>query len=433
MQRVTRGLVARALLDAGISDAPLLQLLDYIIELFESRGLGRDYYGYHNIDHELAVTYVILVSLSAKKKQDKISEYDMRHMYAAALLHDFDPTKTNDKPHEKQVVKFINNDSNIRSMIDAADLDLDIVKALILRTTYPWKDDPNLVQQAISYLKQSNFVGNDKAKQEHYMRWGWYLSVADRIGGYALGDFSHSMDMAKMNAHALAWAPSLIVQRSVAYFEYLLNNESAICRDVMKSLPREMRKNFFDTVLSFMKLRTQEITVQAKHTYDNLRFVPTIDTMATRNDPGFIDSLMEIFKELPLPLQFGQDSFRESIKDPSTILNTLRLNTYTGDIIGFAKGGPLEDYRFASQVRDKNYGLHNTVFLEPLALRMGYWGLRGGRKMRHLFIMQSYSKRYQFLTSFALRDVIQSRIEKEKAEFIEKCDPERWDYYRIRL
>ena len=430
---LTRSLIVQTLLDTGISQTPLIHLLDYIIELFESSGLGRDYYGYHNIDHELAVTYVILLSASHDSNEGNISKFDIKHMYAAALLHDFDPAKTVDKPHEKEVLDFISSDKNILTMMDKAELDLNIVKALILRTTYPWKGEikKNLERRAISYLQKSPFVGNDKSKQDHYMQRGWHLSVADRIGGYAMGDFNHSMELAKMNAHALAWKPSLIVQRSVAYFEDLLNNEPEMCRIVMGSLPREMRKNFFDTVLSFMRLRTQEITIQAKHTYDNLRFVPTIDTMKRRTDPKFIDALQETFHELPLPLQFGRENFRESITDPSTILNTLRLDS--GEVIGFAKGGPLENYNLGPGINDENYSLQNTVFLEPLALRMGYWGLHGGSKMRHLFVLQACSKQYKYLTSFALREVIQSRVDKEKAEFVTKIDPERWDYYRIRL
>ena len=41
---------------------------------------------------------------------------------------------------------------------------------------------------------------------------------------------------------------------------------------------------------------------------------------------------------------------------------------------------------------------------------------------------------FSFLTSFAFRDVIEKRTQSmEKAEFIFKFDPERWDYYRIEL
>jgi len=39
-----------------------IELLDYTIDLFNKNGLSSDYYGYHNIDHELEVTYVTLMS-----------------------------------------------------------------------------------------------------------------------------------------------------------------------------------------------------------------------------------------------------------------------------------------------------------------------------------------------------------------------------------
>jgi len=101
--------------------------------------------------------------------------------------------------------------------------------------------------------------------------------------------------------------------------------------------------------------------------------------------------------------------------------------------VGFSKGGPLEKYQLREEIRDENFGLKNTIFLEPLALKMGYWGLRGGSEMRHMFILQAHSMKYKYLTSFALRDVIKARIDKEQAEFVTLFDPERWDYYRVKL
>ena len=265
------------------------------------------------------------------------------------------------------------------------------------------------------------------------MQIGEYLSVVDRISGYTLGDFSKAMEMAKMNAHALAWRPSLIVRSSVAYFEELLNKETEMVKGVLKVLSNEMRKNFFDTVLSFMKIRQQEISIQADYSYQNLKLVPTIECMSTRKDPNFIKELYEIFLELPRPLQFSKENFEDTVKNPEIILNTLRINDKNGEIVGFAKGGVLESYSLREEIRDENYGLGNTIFLEPIAVKMGYWGLKGGSEMRHMFIMQSHSMKYKFLTSFALRDVIQARIEKERAEFVEQFDPERWDYYRIQI
>ena len=430
-----RDKIVQMLTKNDLAEPALIGMLDYTVQLFESQGLGQDYYGYHNINHELAVTYVILLSASSRLGNAKLSKSDIKHLYAAALFHDFDPLKSVDKPHEKRVLDFISRDPNIRSMMSAAGISMDIVKILILRTTYPWRGDirERAQLQIMSCFANYGPTRDDADMQNHYMDLGWYLSVVDRVGGYALGDFGSAMELAKMNAHALGWAPSVIVQRSVAYFEDLLNNEPGMCKTVMESLPRQFRKNFFDTVLAFMHLRSKEISIQANHTYDNLRFVPTIDTMDTRNDPEFIGSLLAIFAELPKPLQFGRDNFEESVRDQDVVLNTLRLNNCNGQVIGFAKGGPLENYQLGSEIDDVNYGLSNTVFLEPLALQMGYWGMGGGSMMRHLFVMQSYSKRYTYLTSFALRDVIQSRMNKEDAEFVAKFDPERWDYYRIRL
>jgi len=417
----------------GFEDDCYVDMLDFTIDLFESQGLGADYYGYHNINHELEVTYVSL--LAAKQDRVQLTDEDIKYLFVAALFHDFDPEKSVDKPHEESVIKFISTDKKLRQLIDTADIDLEILKVLILRTTYPWSGvlKKNAEKQIKQCFQNSDLTRNKQEYQHHIVEIGEYLSVVDRISGYAIGDFKKAMEMAKMNAHALAWRPSLIIRSSVAYFEELLNKETDMVKAVLKVLPKEMRKNLFDTVLSFMKIRQQEITIQAGYVYENLKLVPTIDYMVTRKDPDFIQSLYEIFLELPAPLQFEKDNFEKSIKDPQTIINTLRLNDKNGEIVGFVKGGPLEKYKLREEIRDENYGLENTIFLEPLALKMGYWGLKGGSEMRHMFIMQAYSMKYKFLTSFALRDVIKARIEKEQAEFVTQFDPERWDYYRIKI
>ena len=61
--------------------------------------------------------------------------------------------------------------------------------------------------------------------------------------------------------------------------------------------------------------------------------------------------------------------------EPETIINTLRLNDSKGEIVGFSKGGPLEKYQLREEIRDENYGLKNTIFLEPLALENGVLGI----------------------------------------------------------
>ncbi|MCH7967242.1 MAG: HD domain-containing protein [Thaumarchaeota archaeon] len=416
-----------------LQDDCFTEMLDYTIDLFESQGLGTNYYGYHNINHELEVTYVSLLAVKQNKVQ--LTNEDIKYLYIAALFHDFDPEKSVDKPHEESVIKFITIDKKLRQLINDASIDLEIIKVLILRTTYPWSGElrKNAEEQIIQCFQNSDLTRNNKQYQQHIMEIGQYLSVVDRISGYALGDFTKALKMAKMNAHALAWKPSLIVRSSVAYFEELLNKEPDMTKAILKILPKEMRKNFFDTVLSFMRIRQQEITIQADYAYENLKLVPTIDYLETRKDPNFIKTLYEIFLELPTPLQFEKENFEESVKDSQTIINTLRLNDKNGEIIGFVKGGPLEKYKLREEIRDENYGLGNTIFLEPLALKIGYWGLKGGSEMRHMFILQSNAMKYKYLTSFALRDVIETRIKKEQAEFVTQFDPERWDYYRIKI
>ena len=417
----------------GLEDDCYLEMLDYTIDLFESQGLGTEYYGYHNINHELEVTYISLLAINQEKTQ--FTDEDKKYLYVAALFHDFDPQKNVDKPHEESVLKFISTDKKLQSLLASAKIDLEIIKVLILRTTYPWSGEvrKNAEKEINHCFEKSEFTKNNLQVQKHIMEMGWYLSLVDRISGYALGDFAKAMEMAKMNAHALAWRPSVIIRTAVAYFEEILNKETSMAKAILKTLPKEMRKNFFDTVLAFMKSRQEEVSIQADYSYENLKLIPTIENQSIQEDTDFAQTLFDIFLELPKPLQFGKENFKESIKDPETIINTLRLNDNTGEIVGFSKGGPLEKYQLREEIKDENYGLKNTIFLEPLALKMGYWGLRGGSEMRHMFIMQAHAMKYEYLTSFALRDVIKARIHKEEAEFVQQFDPERWDYYRVKL
>ena len=144
--------------------------------------------------------------------------------------------------------------------------------------------------------------------------------------------------------------------------------------------------------------------------------------------------MLEIYKELPKPLQFSREDFVQSIHDNDTILNTLRIGNAKGQIIGFGKGGSLEKYNFELDIDDQNYGKNNTVFLEPVAIKNGYWGFHGGREIRQLFMMQVQSMNFKYMTSFAMRDVINYRIKRERnVEFVKKFNPERWDYYRVTL
>jgi len=428
--------IQELLVSAGIEKTACYNgMLDYTIEIFETQGLGQDYYGYHNIDHELEVTYVTLLAAAWEKKIQKLSLRDVEYLFTSALYHDFDPQKLVDRPHEESVIQFISLDKVSRKLIDDAGLDIEIIKALILRTSYPWtgeyKVKPEMQMKELFQI--SEITRDNPEKQNHYEQLGWFLSVADRIGGYAIGDFSESMEKAKKNAHAFAWHQSSIVRMSVNYFETLLNKESQMCRRVLHALPPELRKNFMDTVLSFMNLRQEEIRIESKFEFENQKFQTKVDSIEERNSDEYLDSLTKIYKELPQPLQFQKYGFAKSILDSATIVATLRLADGNDTIVGYAKGGPLENYQLYSGVEDENFGKQNTIFLEPIAMKMGYWGLGGGTRLRKVFSLLANNQRYRFLTSFALRDLIQKRMGSENVEFVTMIDPEHWDYYRVDL
>lgn len=411
------------------------KILDYTIDLFHQKGLGIDYYGYHNIIHELEVTFVTLVAAQWESLQTQITKEDVKYLLIAALFHDYDPQKQVDKPHEPDAVNFVITDKTVQSLLKEASVDPNIVAAMIMRTTYPWSGEKKeKAESMIDNFYSLSYIRDNPAMISHYNQLGWFLSVSDRVGGYALGDFSYALEMAKKNAHSLGWHASLIAIRSVAYFEDLLNNESEMCNRILGALPRTMRKLFMDNVLGFMKLRQTEIQNQAAIIYDRVKLLPTIEPIKKRQSEEFINALVTIFEELPRPLQFSRASFAESVRDPRVILNTLRVGNENGPIVGFAKGSLLENYKMKPDIRDPHFGKGDTIFLEPIALKMGYWGLKGGREIRLLFLMQSQAKGYKYLSSFALRDVIEGRMKrKEKIEFVKQFDPERWDYYRVRL
>ena len=155
------------------------ELLDYTIDLFNKNGLSSDYYGYHNIDHELEVTYVTLISANHSLNQKKLSLDDVEYLFASALLHDFDPGKGADRPHEKSVIDFINQDNKIQQLLHDVGIESNLVCALISRTVYPWsgkiKTDTKEVIQ--NYLISSSYTRGDTEKQDHFMNLGHFLSI----------------------------------------------------------------------------------------------------------------------------------------------------------------------------------------------------------------------------------------------------------------
>src|SRR5918996_1155245 len=82
----------------GLQDKWLQRIIRHAVSEFSKKGLGADYYGYHNIDHELEATYFVLLAANGQNNSnnevgiqfrgDKFSQEDIIYLFVAALFHD---------------------------------------------------------------------------------------------------------------------------------------------------------------------------------------------------------------------------------------------------------------------------------------------------------------------------------------------------------
>ncbi|HKR57241.1 MAG TPA: HD domain-containing protein, partial [Candidatus Nitrosopolaris sp.] len=322
----------------GLDHKIVNKIVRHAVSEFSKRGLGADYYGYHNIDHELEVTFFTL--LAAKGKG--FSQKDLVTLFIAALFHDYDPLKRFDKPNEDSIEKFIRNDHRIVQFIRDLGISVDIVIALIYRTAYPFKgkiaeDSSKRIQELFS---AAGIPGNDSLTRKHYEDLGWFLSVSERVAGYALDDFEHALKLARRNAHGLGWHPSRINKESVKFFS-LLNKEKTMLNLVLDGISNQCRENYSNNILKFKESFLKEIEIKNAVRKKEINLVfksednETIDSTTLRE-------ILNLYNELDNPLEINNEKkFTKSIKNLKTILVTLRLNESNGKVIGFAKGGPL--------------------------------------------------------------------------------------------
>ncbi|MGH9878671.1 MAG: hypothetical protein ACRD5H_13630, partial [Nitrososphaerales archaeon] len=126
--------------------------------------------------------------------------------------------------------------------------------------------------------------------------------------------------------------------------------------------------------------------------------------------------------------------FRKSFSNHDTILMTLRIDDANGNILGYAKGVWLENYKLRRGTEDENKGRRNTVYLDPIGIKPSYWGGAGGHLLRLQFLSEAKRRGYAFVTGYAHRGVIMQRINRsESIEIVQKYDPDKLDYYRYNL
>ena len=421
----------------GISTKWLDKTMEHAITEFSVNGLGIDYYGYHNIKHELEATYFTLLAVFGQKNNNRNDIFDLmdvKYLFTSALYHDFDPLKRFEKPNEDAVESYIRNDKKIKESIDEAGLDIDIVIAIIHRTAYPFQDE--IAEHAIARMNQlftdAGITNNDTKKRKHYEDLGWFLSVSERVAGYALDGFEHALELARRNAHGLGWHPSRINKESVKFFS-LLNKEKEMLDFVLEGISEKYKENFQNNIDKFKELFLKEIEIRnaVRKREINLLFVSEDENI----NQITLNEILSLYKELNNPIEINNEKkFARSTKHSKTILVTLRLNEINGPVIGFAKGGPLEYYKLRRGTVEENFGQKNTIFLERINIKTGYWGESGGHNLRMKFLTEAKRNGYKYVTGYVHRDVLIRRLNNgEPIKIIQKYDPDKLDYYRLSL
>jgi hypothetical protein len=445
----------------GFQDKWLKRIIRHAVSEFSKKGLGSDYYGYHNIDHELEAAYLVLLAANGQNNSsnyevamhswdDKLSPEDVRYLFVAALFHDYDPLKPFDKPNEDSIEWFIRNDGKIKKFIDEIGINIDVVISIIHRTAYPYveKTAEHAEKRIDELLSHAGIAINDTKTRQHYKDLGWFLSVSERIAGYALGNFEHARVLARTNAHALGWHPSRINEESVRYFS-ALKEERRMFEYVLRDVPPQYKKAFYDNMTTFESEWTKELNIRGSIRKNKITLVPIVEKSNGRKKnknkeniyshaQSTIEPVMGIFKELHVPVDINNKvRFRKSFKWNDIILVTLRVKDADKpyeEIVGYAKGGALENYQLRHGTHDKNFGKRNTAYMEWIGIKTGFRGENGGHLLRIEFLMESKRLGYAYVSSYVHRDVIQHRIRRgENIEIIQKYDPDKLDYYRADL
>ncbi|MGA7368338.1 MAG: HD domain-containing protein [Nitrososphaeraceae archaeon] len=451
----------------GLQDRWTDRIVRHAVSEFSKKGLGPDYYGYHNIDHELEATYFALLALDGQLKASgveyrKFSDNDIKYLFVAALFHDYDPLKLSDKPHEDSVEYFLRHDKKIKNFIDDIDISLDLVIVIIYRTTYPFKGEnaEHAKKRMHELFLDAGVQENDIRTREHYEYLGWLLSVCERMAGYALGDYEHAKTLARRNAHALGWHPSFINEESVKYFS-TLKEEKEMTQGILRYLPEQYKKNFYNNVEAFREAWEDENKTRSSIRRKELSLVCNVEKFSDKGlSSDTRDAVLNIYQELRVPLQLDKSQFVRSLHDSNAILITLKIKEGSGNsgtrnaisssrdyhnnfsegvsvtnkIVGFVKGGPIENYTLRRGTHDENWGERNTAYMEWICIKPGYWGEAGGHELRTNFLREAKINGFEFVTGYVHRSVIVNRMKRgESIQIVQKYDPDKLDYYRVDL
>jgi hypothetical protein len=238
------------------------------------------------------------------------------------------------------------------------------------------------------------------------------------------------------------------MRKSVRYFS-ALKEERRMFEYVLRGVPPQYKKAFYDNMTTFESEWTKELNIRGSIRKNKITLVPIVEKINGRKKnknkeiiyshvQSTIEPVMSIFKELHVPVDINNKvRFRKSFTWNDMILVTLRVKDADKpyeEIVGYAKGGALENYQLRHGTHDKNFGKRNTVYMEWIGIKTGFRGENGGHLLRIEFLMESKRLGYAYVSGYVHRDVIQHRIRRgENIEIIQKYDPDKLDYYRTDL
>jgi hypothetical protein len=187
-----------------------------------------------------------------------------------------------------------------------------------------------------------------------------------------------------------------------------------------------------------------EVDIRNSIRRNTISLIPVVEEIKVKDndkhtlDTNIQETVVEIYRELHLPIGIKDEQrFKKSLNHKDTILITLRAkedNNTSEQIVGYVKGGPLENYQLRRGTHDENFGKKNTAYMEWISIKPGFWGGTGGHVLRIEFLKEAKRRRYLYVSSYVHRNVIQQRIKRgENIEVVQRYDPDKLDYYRIDL
>lgn len=255
--------ILRLASEIKINEKDTKSVVLHVVSEFSKNGIDSDYIGYHDITHELEVTYFTLLAAKFHFEQNEISQNDVNTLFISALLHDFDPSKEFEKPLNDNVESYIRNDKDLAKLIVPFEINLNIVIALIYRTTYPFKEKEK--EHALDRMEElftlAGIHRDDAVTRDHYEELGRFLSICDRIAGYTLRDFKDAKVLARRNAISMGWNTSVINEEFIKYFT-TLKEEKNMLDMILKGISDNLRKNLFNNIDEFRRAWENEMRLK---------------------------------------------------------------------------------------------------------------------------------------------------------------------------